>query len=99
MLTVALQFWSSSNHAPHCCLHSSHLGHVSQFNLSEDCPVFDGLYDFCRRYAGASIEGAVKLNQELAEIAINWSGGLHHAKKAEASGAQKGSSLYPCTCM
>ncbi|CAL8463701.1 g3235 [Coccomyxa elongata] len=57
-----------------------------QFNLSEDCPVFDGLYDFCRRYAGASIEGAVKLNQELADIAINWSGGLHHAKKAEASG-------------
>ncbi|EIE27745.1 class I RPD3 type histone deacetylase protein [Coccomyxa subellipsoidea C-169] len=57
-----------------------------QFNLGEDCPVFDGLYDFCRRYAGASVEGAVKLNQELADIAINWSGGLHHAKKAEASG-------------
>lgn len=54
--------------------------------MGEDCPVFDGLYDFCRRYAGASIEGAVKLNQELADIAINWSGGLHHAKKAEASG-------------
>lgn len=49
--------------------------------------MFDGLYDFCRRYAGASVEGAVKLNQELADIAINWSGGLHHAKKAEASGA------------
>ncbi len=54
--------------------------------MGEDCPVFDGLYEFCRRYAGASIEGAVKLNQELADIAINWSGGLHHAKKAEASG-------------
>jgi histone deacetylase 1/2 len=57
-----------------------------QFNMGEDCPVFDGLYTFCRRYAGASIEGAVKLNHELADIAINWSGGLHHAKKAEASG-------------
>ncbi len=51
--------------------------------------MFDGLYDFCRRYAGASVEGAVKLNQELADIAINWSGGLHHAKKAEASGPRR----------
>jgi histone deacetylase 1/2 len=26
------------------------------------------------------------LNQGLSDIAINWSGGLHHAKKSEASG-------------
>ena len=76
----------------------SQYGHVLQFNLSEDCPVFDGLYDFCRRYAGASIEGAVKLNQELADIAINWSGGLHHAKKAEASGTPRGSFMLFCIC-
>ena len=30
--------------------------------------------------------GAVKLNYQTADIAINWAGGLHHAKKAEASG-------------
>jgi acetoin utilization deacetylase AcuC-like enzyme len=35
---------------------------------------------------GCSLEGAVKLNQGLTDIAINWSGGLHHAKKTEASG-------------
>ena len=29
---------------------------------------------------------AVKLNKQAAEIAINWAGGLHHAKKSEASG-------------
>ncbi len=29
---------------------------------------------------------AVKLNYQTADIAINWAGGLHHAKKAEASG-------------
>lgn len=57
------------------------------FNMGEDCPVFDGLFQFCRRYAGGSIEGAVKLNQGDSDIAINWSGGLHHAKKSEASGA------------
>ena len=27
--------------------------------------------------------GAVKLNDGLADIAINWAGGLHHAKKSE----------------
>ena len=48
--------------------------------MGEDCPVFEGLFDFCRLYAGASIEGAVKLNHGLCDIAINWAGGLHHAK-------------------
>jgi len=28
----------------------------------------------------------MKLNHGLVDIAINWAGGLHHAKKAEASG-------------
>jgi acetoin utilization deacetylase AcuC-like enzyme len=32
------------------------------------------------------IGGAVKLNHGEADIAINWAGGLHHAKKSEASG-------------
>lgn len=48
--------------------------------------MFDGLFDFCSMYTGASLEGAVKLNNECCDIAINWSGGLHHAKKTEASG-------------
>ncbi|KAJ3114532.1 Histone deacetylase 3 [Phlyctochytrium bullatum] len=50
-----------------------------------DCPAFEGLFDFCKLYTGASLEGANKLC-EGADIAINWSGGLHHAKKFEASG-------------
>ena len=57
-----------------------------EFNMGDDCPVFDGLFDFCRLYTGASLDGAVKLNHGLCDIAINWSGGLHHAKKAQASG-------------
>ena len=32
------------------------------------------------------LAGAVKLNKQEADIAINWAGGLHHAKKSEASG-------------
>lgn len=59
---------------------------LKRFNVGEDCPVFDGLYSFCQTYAGGSVGGAVKLNHGLCDIAINWSGGLHHAKKCEASG-------------
>lgn len=29
---------------------------------------------------------AVKLNKQQTDIAVNWAGGLHHAKKSEASG-------------
>jgi len=59
---------------------------MQRFNVGEDCPVFDGLYEFCQLSAGGSVAGAVKLNKEATDIAINWAGGLHHAKKSEASG-------------
>lgn len=51
-----------------------------------DNPVFDGIYDFCSMYTGASLDAASRLNQGLNQVCVNWSGGLHHAKKAEASG-------------
>lgn len=44
------------------------------------------MYDFCARYTGASLQGAQQLNNHQCDIAVNWSGGLHHAKKFEASG-------------
>eukprot|EP00123_Amoebidium_parasiticum_P014744 comp22624_c0_seq1/m.34767 comp22624_c0_seq1/g.34767 ORF comp22624_c0_seq1/g.34767 comp22624_c0_seq1/m.34767 type:complete len:504 (-) comp22624_c0_seq1:292-1803(-) len=59
---------------------------MARFNVGEDCPVFAGLYEFCEISAGGSIAGAQKLNHGDADIAINWAGGLHHAKKSEASG-------------
>lgn len=36
--------------------------------------------------AAVFIEGAARLSRDKCDIAINWAGGLHHAKKAEASG-------------
>ncbi|EPY54262.1 histone deacetylase Clr6 [Schizosaccharomyces cryophilus OY26] len=60
--------------------------HQLKFNVGDDCPVFDGLYEFCTISAGGSICAAQELNSGNAEIAINWAGGLHHAKKREASG-------------
>jgi len=60
---------------------------IKDFNLGgTDCPVFEGLFNYCSMYAGASIDAARKLCNNESDIAINWSGGLHHAKKAEASG-------------
>ncbi|KXS20399.1 hypothetical protein M427DRAFT_52043 [Gonapodya prolifera JEL478] len=60
---------------------------MERFNLGvDDCPVFEGMYDFCQLYSGGSLEAARKLIAGTADIAINYSGGLHHAKKFEASG-------------
>ncbi|XP_060072276.1 histone deacetylase 3-like [Ylistrum balloti] len=66
--------------------HQQFTKQLGMFNVGDDCPVFDGLFDFCSMYTGASLEGAIKLNNNHCDIAVNWSGGLHHAKKFEASG-------------
>jgi hypothetical protein len=55
-------------------------------NVGDDCPVFDGLLEFGGISGGGSMEGAARLNRLKCDIAINWAGGLHHAKKSEASG-------------
>ncbi|MCJ1235070.1 histone deacetylase [Varicellaria rhodocarpa] len=57
-----------------------------KFNVGDDCPVFDGLFEFCGISAGGSMEGAARLNRGKCDVAVNWAGGLHHAKKSEASG-------------
>lgn len=53
---------------------------------STDNPHFPGLFNFCQLSTGGSIDAAHVLVTNQAEVAINWSGGLHHAKKREASG-------------
>lgn len=73
-------------------------------NVGDDCPVFDGLFEYCSISAGGSMgrsqrhsasvfklisvttEGAARLSRDKCDIAVNWAGGLHHAKKSEASG-------------
>lgn len=32
------------------------------------------------------MEGAAQLNHGKCDIAVNWAGGLHHAKKSKANG-------------
>ncbi|KAF2006286.1 putative histone deacetylase [Amniculicola lignicola CBS 123094] len=53
---------------------------------SNDCPVFDGLWNYVSLYSGASIHAAQSLLNKQSDIAINWSGGLHHARKKMAAG-------------
>lgn len=64
----------------------SYMREQTKYNVGDDCPVFDGLFEFCGISAGGSMEGAARLNRQKCDIAINWAGGLHHAKKSEASG-------------
>lgn len=62
------------------------------FNFGDDCPVFDGLYQYCSTYTGSTLSAARNLAADNPpdtgshDIAINWSGGLHHAMKGAASG-------------
>jgi len=60
----------------------------ARFGFSADCPnpVNSKFYDFCRLYTTGSVLQAQMLSENQAEIGINWSGGLHHAKRQEASG-------------
>jgi acetoin utilization protein AcuC len=51
-----------------------------------DNPVFEGLYDWSRLVAGASLQAASLVDDGEASVAFNISGGLHHAMAARASG-------------
>uniref|UniRef100_A0AAY4E0V6 Histone deacetylase n=1 Tax=Denticeps clupeoides TaxID=299321 RepID=A0AAY4E0V6_9TELE len=39
---------------------------LNAFNVGDDCPVFPGLFEFCSRYTGASLQGATQLNHKVA---------------------------------
>ena len=41
------------------------------------------------------MEGAARLNRLKCDVAVNWAGGLHHAKKSEASGFCYVNGNYP----
>ncbi|KAH9854825.1 histone deacetylase [Lenzites betulinus] len=58
----------------------------TRFLVGDDNPPFEGVFEFSSISAGGSIAAATRLMEGQADIAINWAGGLHHAKKREASG-------------
>ncbi|CAD8052605.1 unnamed protein product [Paramecium primaurelia] len=63
-----------------------HEDQLYRFNFMEDCPVLDRLFDFCLCQTSGSVGAACVIADQKSNIAINWSGGLHHAKQSEASG-------------
>eukprot|EP00493_Phyllostaurus_siculus_P027258 UN27605 len=79
-----IEFLSTAT--PSSCNEYSVARDLDRFNIDQDCPVFDGLWTYCQVSCGGSLGGAYQLNTNLADICINWAGGLHHAKKSEASG-------------
>lgn len=63
---------------------------LGPYNLSTspgaDCPVFADMSTYVFLYTGATLAATHQLTTNQSDIAINWSGGLHHAHKSEASG-------------
>ncbi|KAH9965753.1 histone deacetylase [Russula dissimulans] len=58
----------------------------TRFLVGDDNPAFEGVFEFCSISAGGTIAAAKRITSGAADISINWAGGLHHAKKREASG-------------
>lgn len=61
-------------------------GTLEKFNIGDDCPIFPNIFQYSSLYTGASLDASRKLINNQSDIAINWSGGLHHAKKNSPSG-------------
>ncbi len=53
---------------------------------SDDCPVFDGVFDYAARGCGGTILGARMILAGEAAVAFNPAGGFHHAHASRASG-------------
>lgn len=69
--------------APNTCVCRAKPFRVLLVLVGEDNPAFEGVFEFCTISAGGSIDAAKRLASGATDIAINWAGGLHHAKKRE----------------
>ncbi|MED6267760.1 Histone deacetylase 8 [Characodon lateralis] len=58
----------------------------ADYGLGYDCPVVEGIFGYAAAVGGATLTAAGCLLEQKCEVAINWAGGWHHAKKDEASG-------------
>ncbi|GAA54417.1 histone deacetylase 8 [Clonorchis sinensis] len=59
---------------------------LDSFGLSYDCPGFPHVFDYSVAAVTGSLAAAEALLQGHCQVAINWAGGWHHAKRTEASG-------------
>lgn len=54
---------------------------VALFCSGYDCPVVEGIFDYAAAVGGATLTAAQNLLDGKCDVAINWAGGWHHAKK------------------
>lgn len=75
---------------------------LSAVLMNYDNPAFEGVFEFCSISAGGTLgtrchpytpsspqspaAAAKRISSGTSDVAIHWAGGLHHAKKSEASG-------------
>lgn len=57
-----------------------------EFGLGYDCPTFPDLFNFAREIAGSTMTAVKAVLEGKCKIALNFHGGWHHSKPAEASG-------------
>ena len=70
--------------AIHCQCLLANMDSISTRILSivaYDCPAYHGVFEYAVYVAGASVKAAQALMMGIADIAINWCGGWHHAKR------------------
>ncbi|XP_055380509.1 histone deacetylase 8-like [Condylostylus longicornis] len=58
---------------------------LSEYGLGFDCPIWFGLYDYCKEIAGSTISACEEIVNGR-KIVINWFGGWHHAQRSQAAG-------------
>jgi len=46
-----------------------------------DCPAYPGVFEHACVLAGATMTAATCLMSDLCDVAVNWCGGWHHAKR------------------
>ncbi|XP_062510740.1 histone deacetylase 8-like isoform X2 [Corticium candelabrum] len=59
---------------------------LEDFGLCYDCPIFEDMYKYVCWVTGATLTAADCLLAGTNSVAINWTGGWHHAKRSRASG-------------
>ncbi|XP_078001400.1 histone deacetylase 8-like [Glandiceps talaboti] len=57
-----------------------------EYGMGYDCPALPGVYNLVGAVAGATLQAAKCLLEGTADVAINWCGGWHHARRDEAAG-------------
>ncbi|XP_060038713.1 histone deacetylase 8 isoform X8 [Erinaceus europaeus] len=69
-----------------------------EYGLGYDCPATEGIFEYAAAVGGATITAAQCLIDGMCKVAINWSGGWHHAKKTEKMerGGEKERHLQTC---